>query len=52
VVREGIAHRVAIETGGSSIAEVEILAGLKAGDQIIISSLGELERAERVRLRQ
>jgi HlyD family secretion protein len=52
VVHDGVAQRVAIETGGASISEVEILAGLNVGDQIIISNLGELERAERVRLTQ
>ncbi len=50
VIRDDVAQRVAIETGGSSIAEVEILGGLAEGDQIIVSSLGELERAQRVRL--
>jgi len=50
VVRDGVATRVAIQTGGSSVSEVEILSGLAAGDQIIISNLGELESAERVRL--
>jgi HlyD family secretion protein len=50
VVRDGVASRVAIQTGGSSIAEVEIIKGLAEGDQIIISNLGEFERAERVRL--
>jgi HlyD family secretion protein len=52
VVRDGVAQRVAIEVGGASVAEVEILRGLAEGDQIIISNLGELERAERVRLAQ
>jgi HlyD family secretion protein len=52
LVRDGIASRTAIETGGTSIAEVEIINGLAAGDQIVVSSLGTFERAERVRLTQ
>lgn len=47
---EDIAVRRKIRTGSTSIAEVEILEGLAAGDRIIVSNLGELERVERVRL--
>jgi HlyD family secretion protein len=50
VVQDDIASRVPIRTGASSVSEVEILEGLQAGDQIIISNLGEFERVERVRL--
>jgi HlyD family secretion protein len=50
VVRDGIAIRTPIETGASSIAEVEIVKGLAPGDRIVISNLNEFERAERVRL--
>jgi HlyD family secretion protein len=51
VVRDGIASRTSIETGSTSIAEVEILNGLAEGDQIIVSGLDSAER-ERLRLTQ
>jgi len=50
VVRDGVAVRTPIETGASSITEVEIVKGLVPGDRIVISNLSEFERAERVRL--
>lgn len=50
VVRDDIASRVAIKTGATSVAEVEILAGLAPGDRIVISNLGEFERVQTVRL--
>ena len=51
VIEDGdIAQRRKIRTGSTSVAEVEILEGLAAGDRIIVSNLGELERVERVRL--
>jgi HlyD family secretion protein len=50
VVTGDMATRRKIRTGGTSVAEVEILEGLTAGDRIIISNLTEFERVERVRL--
>lgn len=50
VVHDDIATRAAIQTGATSVSEVEILAGLSPGDRIIVSSLGELERAQTIRL--
>jgi HlyD family secretion protein len=50
VVHDDVATRTAIQTGGTSISEVEILEGLSPGDQIIISNLGEFERVATVRL--
>jgi HlyD family secretion protein len=50
VVEGDIATRRKIRIGGTSIAEVEILEGLDAGDRIIVSGLGELDRVERLRL--
>ena len=50
VVDEDVAVRRKIRTGSTSVAEVEILEGLTAGDRIVVSNLGELERVERVRL--
>lgn len=50
VVHDDVATRVAIQTGGTSVSEVEILEGLAPGDRIIISNLGEFERVATVRL--
>ena len=50
VVHEDIATRAAIQTGATSVSEVEILAGLGPCDRIIISSLSEFERAQTIRL--
>lgn len=50
VIEDDIAIRRKIRTGSTSVAEVEVLEGLAAGDRIIVSNLGELERVERVRL--
>ncbi|MEJ6473236.1 efflux RND transporter periplasmic adaptor subunit [Pseudoalteromonas piscicida] len=46
-----IAERVEITTGTSSISEVEVLDGLKPGDQIIISSYDAFDRAPSILLR-
>jgi HlyD family secretion protein len=50
VVSGDLATRRKIRTGGTSVAEVEILEGLSAGDRVIISNLAEFERVERIRL--
>jgi HlyD family secretion protein len=50
VLEDDIAVRRKIRTGSTSVAEVEILEGLAAGDRIIVSNLDELERVERVKL--
>lgn len=50
VVQDDIATRATIRTGSTSVNEVEILEGLSPGDRIIISNLGEFERAATVRL--
>ena len=50
VVQDDIASRTKIQTGATSVSEVEILEGLSPGDQIIISNLAEFERVETVRL--
>ena len=46
-----VAKRVEITTGASSISEVEIIAGLQPGDQIIISNYDDFERTPRILLR-
>jgi len=50
LVQDGIASKVSIQTGATSVSEVEILQGLAPGNQIIISNLGDFERVETVRL--
>ena len=50
VVNDDIATRRKIRTGGTSVAEIEIVEGLSAGDRIIVSNLSEFERVERIRL--
>ena len=50
LVQDDIAVRTPIRVGAISVAEVEVLEGLNVGDQIIVSSLGDFERSEAVRL--
>jgi len=51
VVRDGVAHRVGISIGATSITEVEIQTGVNAGDKIVISDTSRFENAETVLLR-
>jgi HlyD family secretion protein len=48
VVRDGIATKTPIRVGASSIDKVEILQGLKQGDQIVISGTDNFKGADRV----
>lgn len=48
VVENGVAHRTSIEIGASSIESLQIIGGLKEGDTIIISGIGEFDGAETV----
>jgi len=50
-VNENVAERVEINTGVTSINSVEILAGLKTGDQIIISNYDTFKNADAILLR-
>jgi HlyD family secretion protein len=50
VVQDDIATRAKIQTGATSVSEVEILDGLSPGDHIIVSSTSEFERAQTIRL--
>jgi HlyD family secretion protein len=50
-VEGNLAERVPIEAGGTSVAEVEIVSGLREGDRIIVSDTSRFERAQRVFLR-
>ena len=46
VVSDGVANRTPIETGARSLGNVEILAGLEAGDTIIISGTDAFNDAQ------
>ena len=48
VVHGNIAQRTAVSLGAASIAKVEILEGLSAGDQIVISGTDAFNGAQRV----
>jgi HlyD family secretion protein len=48
VVHGNIAERHPVTLGAASIAKVEILEGLAAGDQIVVSGTDEFKSAERV----
>ena len=50
-VEGDLAIRTPIKTGISSITEIEILSGLKAGDQIIISDIARFEGVSTLLLR-
>ncbi|MEK8046313.1 efflux RND transporter periplasmic adaptor subunit [Ideonella margarita] len=50
VVRDGQAERRAIRLGAQSLSAVEVLDGLKAGDQVVISGAEQFKGAERVTL--
>jgi len=50
VVSNGVAERRAIEVGATSLNAVEIVAGLKEGERIVISGTDEFNGAERVAL--
>ncbi len=51
VVRDGVAVRTAITTGARSLSHVEIVDGLKVGDDVIVSDTSEFSGASRVLLR-
>jgi HlyD family secretion protein len=48
LVHDNVAERHPVRLGAASIAKVEILDGLSAGDQIVISGTDEFKAAERV----
>jgi HlyD family secretion protein len=48
VVRDGIATRTQVRMGATSIAAVEILSGLKLGDQVVIAGTDTFNNATRV----
>jgi hypothetical protein len=44
------AVRVYVELGRASVTTVEVLAGLKEGDRVILSDMSQFEKADRVHL--
>ena len=50
VVQDGVAERRPIKTGAVSVREIEILEGLREGDQVVISDTDEFKDAARVML--
>ncbi|MEO2279067.1 efflux RND transporter periplasmic adaptor subunit [Pseudoalteromonas pernae] len=50
-VNGDVAERIQIQTGATSIANVEITNGAQEGDQIVISNYDSFKRSERVLLR-
>ena len=52
VVRDGVAVRTPIETGSNSLSSIEIIAGLQAGDQVIISDTQRFNGAQSVVINQ
>jgi HlyD family secretion protein len=52
VMEDGVAVRRPIQTGATSVTAVEILAGLKQGDKIVIAGTDTFENAARVTINQ
>jgi len=52
VMENGTAVRRPIQTGATSVTAVEILAGLKEGDKIVIAGTDTFENAARVSVNQ
>ncbi len=51
VVADGVAKPRKIEVGAVSVAEVEILAGLKVGERIVLSDTARFEGADNILIR-
>ena len=49
-MQDGVAVRTPIQLGATSISAVEILSGLKPGDQVVISGTDAFKNAARVSL--
>lgn len=48
---ENVAHRVSVRLGRGSVSVIEVVAGLEAGDQVILSDMASWDDHDRVRLR-
>jgi HlyD family secretion protein len=47
----GNAERVQVKLGRSSVNTIEVLSGLKVGDQVILSDMSAYDAYDRIRLR-
>jgi HlyD family secretion protein len=47
----GVATRVAVRIGAASVDHVQILHGLEAGDQVILSDVSQWDKYDRIRLK-
>ena len=47
----GTAERTEVTIGRTSVSMMEVVGGLKEGDEIILSDMSAWDRVERVRLR-
>ena len=45
------AVRLPVQTGRASSTEIEIVAGLQAGDRVILSEMSQWDHVQKVRLR-
>lgn len=52
VIADGLARRMPIQIGATSIASVEVLGGLKEGDEIVLSGNDGFENADTLYLRK
>lgn len=52
VVEDGYAKRRAIRLGAASVAAVEVVEGLKAGDRVVVAGSEDFENAEQVRINE
>jgi HlyD family secretion protein len=43
------ASRVQVQLGRSSVTAIEVLGGLKEGDQVVLSDMSRWEKADRIR---
>jgi HlyD family secretion protein len=48
---EGGANRTQVKLGRSSVNTIEVLSGLNAGDQVILSDMSAQDQFDRIRLR-
>lgn len=51
-VEQDNAKKITIQTGATSISQVELTEGVKVGDQLVISSLEPFKQAQQVLIRQ
>lgn len=52
LVRDGIATRVPIQVGATSISAVEITSGLKQGDKVVVAGTDAFNNASRISINQ